>query len=210
MTSPGLAEHLHSGIESQRAHGKMSSINKKGNLHAPLRYSAATGWLNAAGTAFADDISEVFGNVPPPIRARLETLKNMGDRVKVNKAETLYQAYSTNEFAADKEFKDKYIVVAGVVTGLSRAPKSDQPVIHHNGLPLEMYYPQEVLAELFEVQLGKSSEGKPALQPATDRAALINKGQEAVMQCKVTGKYRDHCVAVDQCFVLQVNPQKKR
>lgn len=165
--------------------------------------------LLASGATVADEITDTFGNVDPAVRARLETLKAMRNPPVVE-AINLYSAYGSNEFAADKEFKGKYIVVAGIVTNLSKDRRSQQPVVHLNGLRKELYTPQEVLASLFEAQFAEGKDGNPVLVPPTDTAAQIRKGQEALLQCRVTGKQGNYFVGTDQCLVLQVDTPKQR
>jgi hypothetical protein len=159
-----------------------------------------------SATAGADEISDVFGNVSPNVHARLETLKAMESPAKVVEAVSLFREYSENEFAADARLKGHFIVLTGIVTNLSKAPRSGGPVIHLNGLPRELYAPKEVLAELFEVQLGEDKSGKPALVPAVSTASQVKKGWEAALQCKVNGKRGDFKVDVEQCLVLNLAP----
>lgn len=136
--------------------------------------------LLATGTTVADEITATFGNVDPAIRNRLETLKAMRNPPVVE-AINLYSAYGSNEFAADKEFKGKYIVVAGIVTNLSKDRRSQQPVVHLNGLPRDLYPPRRFSPACLRRSLRKVRMENPYLYPLLTQ--LRRSGKDRKLCC---------------------------
>lgn len=155
--------------------------------------------LAVATPAMADEVQDVFGSVSPEVRTRLQLLE--AQKGQPIQAVQLSDEYKKNEFSADKLYKNQYVLVYGTLTNLTKDRNSQQPVVHLNGLRIEMYVPEEIVGVMFDSQIAHGPNDKPFLESAIDTAAKMTKGQTVLMSCRVLGKLRRD-VQVDQCLVL--------
>lgn len=85
-------------------------------------------------------------------------------------AKELHDAYEANEVAADDEYKDKVIEVAGTVTGISKNPITD-----------EMYLELGTSNQFMDVHAYFSDKHG-------DELKSTSKGQDVKLKCKCKGK----------------------
>lgn len=140
-------------------------------------------------------------NISAEAKARLGIMVDqVGGMQKLSTYE-LVKAYSSNEFAADKKFKDQFVIMSGKLTGLTKDRRSKLPVVHLKASDLPDYYPpHEVRAVLFEVQLALDGADNPIIKNAPDTAADLMIGSDVEVSCRVVGK-AGVSVRADQCLV---------
>lgn len=142
-------------------------------------------------------------NISAEAKTRLGMMVDQVDGMQRPTTYDLVQAYSLNEFAADKKFKDKFIITFGKLTGLEKDRQTGLPVVHLKASDVPDYYPpNEVRGVLFEVQLALDGANKPMIKNAADIAADLVIGSDISISCRVVGREGVVVsVRVDKCLV---------